>query len=288
VPFAGALDGPNGLLALVAAAVTYRLVNNGLIVAVIVATNPGRPVRAALGQAIDQLMLAGAVGLGSGIAVVMTAQPWWTPLLIVTVLALHGGLLMPHFRDASRSDAKTGLFNAAFWAKLMSDELVRSRRLGGTVGVLVLDLDHFKRVNDSYGHLAGDVVLRAVADAIKHSVRGHDMVGRYGGEEFTVLLPELDVHGVRHAAERVRAAVARVAVSAPGLDRNEQVIGGLTASVGAAVFPDHAEDGTSLLLAADAALYEAKRAGRDRTRIAGERSRRVCLGLRGHHPDQVS
>jgi diguanylate cyclase (GGDEF)-like protein len=111
------------------------------------------------------------------------------------------------------------------------------------------------------------------ADAIKHSVRGHDIVGRYGGEEFTVLLSGLDVEDVRRAAERVRAAVARLVVSAPDLDGNERVIGGLTASVGAAVFPDHAEDGTSLLLAADAALYDAKGAGRDRTRIAGEKRR---------------
>jgi diguanylate cyclase (GGDEF)-like protein len=269
-PFAAALDGPSGLLAVVAAGVAYRVVNYGLIVVVIVATNPGRPVRAALGPATDQLMLAGAVGLGSGIAVVMAARPWWTPLLIVTVLALHVGLLMPQFRDASRSDAKTGLFNAAFWAKLLGDELDRSRRLDGTLGVLMLDLDHFKQVNDSYGHLAGDIVLRAVADAIKHSVRGHDMVGRYGGEEFAIVLPGLDVDDVRAAAERMRAAVAGLAVTAPDLGGNERVIGGLTASVGAAVFPSHAQDRTSLLLAADAALYEAKNAGRDRIRIAGQ------------------
>jgi diguanylate cyclase (GGDEF)-like protein len=272
-PFAAALSGPTGLLAVIAAGVVYRVINDGLVTVALMGIYPGRSLRAALSPAADQLMVGGAVGLGAGLAVVLIAQPWWTPLLIITVLALHTGLLMPQFRDASRSDAKTGLFNAAFWVKLMGHELARSRRLGGTVGVLVLDLDHFKRVNDSYGHLAGDVVLRAVADAIKHSVRGHDIVGRYGGEEFTVLLPGLDVDDVRRAAERMRAAVARLAVSAPDLEGNERVIGGLTASVGVAVFPDHAEDGTSLLLAADAALYDAKGAGRDRTRIAGEKRR---------------
>ena len=270
VSFTGALDGPTGLLVVVAAGAAYRVINHGLVVIVILATNLDRPVRAAVGPATDQLMLAGAVGLGSGIAIVMTARPWWTPLLIVTVLALHTGLLMPQFRDASRSDAKTGLFDAVFWAKLVSDELDRSQRLGGTLGVLLLDLDHFKRVNDGYGHLAGDVVLRAVADAIKHSVRGHDMVGRYGGEEFAVVLPGMGTEDVRGAAERVRAAVAGLTVAVPDLHGRTRMIGGLTASVGAAVFPEHGTDRTSLLLAADAALYDAKTAGRDCTRIAGE------------------
>jgi diguanylate cyclase (GGDEF)-like protein len=273
--FAAGLDGPEGLLAVVAAGVVYRLVNHGLVVAVILATNLDRPVRTALGPPTDQLMLAGAVGLGSGIAVVMIARPWWTPLLIVTVLALHTGLLMPQFRDASRSDAKTGLFDAVFWAKLVADELDRSRRLGGTTAVLLLDLDHFKHVNDAYGHLAGDMVLRAVADALKRSVRGHDMVGRYGGEEFAIVMPGLGLADVRTAAERVRTAVAAVSVTVFDLDQVERVVTGLTASIGASVFPVHGQDRTSLLVAADAALYEAKTAGRDCTRVAGEASRSI-------------
>jgi diguanylate cyclase (GGDEF)-like protein len=267
-PFAMALDGPLGLAAVVAAAVAYRLVNYALVVTAILATNLDRPARTALGNANDQLMMAGAVGLGGGVSVVMTAQPWLTPLLVVTVLGLHMGLLLPQFRDASRNDAKTGLFDAVFWAKLVTDELDRARRLDGTTAVLVIDLDHFKRVNDRHGHLAGDAVLRAVSEAIKHSVRGHDMVGRYGGEEFAVVLPGLGVADARPAAERIRAAIAELKVTTPDLDGIERVIGGLTASVGAAVFPEHGTDRTTLLLAADAALYEAKDSGRDCVRVA--------------------
>ena len=275
-------SGPGGLLAVLAAGTVYRAVNYGLVVAVILATNLDRPVRKALGPATDQLMLAGAVGLGGGVAVVMTARPWWTPLLIVTVLALHAGLLMPQFRDASRSDAKTGLLDPVFWAKLVSDELDRAGRTHGTVGILLLDLDHFKRVNDGYGHLAGDVVLRAVADAIKRSVRGRDRVGRYGGEEFAIVLPGLSMDDVRQAAERVRTTVAELSVTVFDFEGNERDVAGLTASVGASVYPVHGTDRTSLLLAADAALYEAKTAGRDRVQVAGER-----LRLPTHHPDQV-
>lgn len=274
-PFAMTLSGPVGLVAVVAGGLAYRLVNYSLVVGVILATNPDRPARKALGTGSDQLMIAGAIGLGTGFAVMLTTQPWWTPLLILTVLALHTGLLLPHFRDASRTDAKTGLFEPMFWAELMSDELDRSQRLNGTLGVLLLDLDYFKRVNDTYGHLAGDIVLRAVADALKHSVRGHDMVGRYGGEEFAVVLPGLGVADVRAAAERARAAIAELAVTVPDLYGDTRVVSGLTASVGAAVFPVHGTDRTSLLLAADAALYDAKTAGRDRTCLAGETSKSV-------------
>lgn len=270
-PFATALDGPLGLAAVLAAGLLYRLVNYGLVVLVLLATNPDQPARKALGRAGDQLMIAGAVCLGTGFAVVAVARPWLTPLLIVTVLALHSGLLLPQFRDASRTDAKTGLYAPTFWAELASDELDRARRLDGRLGVLLLDLDHFKRVNDRHGHLAGDEVLRAVAVAIRSAVREDDLVGRYGGEEFAVVLPGLGADDVYLAAERVRDAVARLRVPTRDLDGTERVVAGLTASVGASAFPEHGPDHTSLLLAADAALYQAKNAGRDCTRVAAGR-----------------
>jgi diguanylate cyclase (GGDEF)-like protein len=159
-----------------------------------------------------------------------------------------------------------------FWADLVNDELNRSRRVGSTSAVLLLDLDHFKRVNDAYGHLAGDMVLRGVADAIRRAVRGHDVVGRYGGEEFAILLPGIGINDVRQAAERVRVAVAELEVAVVDLDGKERVVSGLTASVGAAVFPMHGDERTSLLLAMDSALYDAKTAGRDCARVAGESS----------------
>jgi diguanylate cyclase (GGDEF)-like protein len=267
-PYAPVLAGPVGLAAVVAAAAVYRLVNYALVVTAILATNLDRPARSALGNAIDQLMMAGAVGLGGGVAVVMTTQPWLTPLLVLTVLGLHMGLLVPQFREASRNDSKTGLFNSMFWANLVAEEMDNARRFDGTMAVLVIDLDHFKRVNDRHGHLAGDAVLLAVSETIKQSVRAHDIVGRYGGEEFAVALPGITANAVVPAAERIRAAIADMRVTIVDLDGVERVVSGLTASIGAGVFPDHGTDRTTLVRNADAALYEAKAEGRDRTRLA--------------------
>jgi diguanylate cyclase (GGDEF)-like protein len=267
-PFAGQLDGPIGLVAVVAAGLLYRLINYSLVVGAIIATNPDKPARAALGNGSDQLSIAAAIGLATAIAMIMPSRPWLTPLLIVTVLALHMGLLLPQFRAASRTDSKTRLLDPTFWTQLAGNELDRARRLGGTLGIMLLDLDRFKQINDTYGHIAGDAVLRAAADAIRHSVRGYDPICRYGGEEFGVILPGLSAEGVATTAERIRRSVSELSVTTVDLTGSVRTICGLTASVGAAVYPDHGCDASSLLLAADAALYEAKASGRNRTRIA--------------------
>ncbi|RDI32067.1 GGDEF domain-containing protein [Lentzea flaviverrucosa] len=262
------VDGPLGLLALTGAGLVYWLVNYALVVGAIVMTNRDQPARAALGNASDQLIILASIGLGSVLAIMMTSRPWLTPLLLLTVLALHMGLLLPQFRVAARTDSKTGLVDATFWHDVAGREIERARRLLSTVGVLILDLDHFKQINDTYGHLAGDRVLRAVADALKHSVRSYDLVGRFGGEEFAVLLPGVSTEEVRATAERIRFEIASLHIVA--LDRlgESQVVAGLTASVGAAVFPDSATDLSPLLLAADEALYQAKNNGRDRVATA--------------------
>ncbi|WIX93545.1 GGDEF domain-containing protein [Amycolatopsis sp. DG1A-15b] len=159
------------------------------------------------------------------------------------------------------------LADATWWHDVAERELERARRLGDHVGVLLLDLDHFKDINDRFGHLTGDAVLRAVADVVRGCVRGHgpDLAGRWGGEEFVVLLPGLDPADLRAAAERIRAAIAAIAIR--GVDRRtgEAVVIRLTASVGAAMFPDHGGDLTTVLLAVDDAVYRAKDRGRDQT-----------------------
>jgi len=262
------LTGPRGLVALVLAGFVYWFVNYALVVLAIVMTNRQNTVRTALGHASDQLIIAASIGLGSGFAIIMTARPWLTPMLLLTVLALHMGLLLPQFRIAAHTDSKTGLVDAAWWSDRAADQLDRARRLARTVGVLMIDLDHFKEVNDCYGHLAGDQVLTAVAEAVRHSVRSVDLVGRWGGEEFAVLVPAVGVEELNAAAERVRAAVQALTVDIHDLEGQEVTVKGLTVSIGAGVYPASGAELSDLLLAVDGALFQAKRQGRNRTVMA--------------------
>ncbi len=268
-PFVAALTGPYGTVAVLAAGLVYRAVNYLLVIGAIIATHPDQPARISLGPPSDQLIIAAAIGLGYGIAVFAVDRPWSMPILLITVLALHLGLLLPQLREASRTDAKTGLVDAAWWTGTAERELERAGRLDSPVGVLMLDLDHFKHINDQYGHLAGDAVLRAVADTLHHSVRSYDLVGRWGGEEFVILLPGIDAPEIADTAERVRAAVSVLRVATTDRTGTRVTITGLTASLGAGTYPATATELSPLLLAVDDALYRAKHGGRDQVQQAG-------------------
>ena len=130
---------------------------------------------------------------------------------------------------------------------------------------LLIDLDHFKRVNDSLGHEAGDIVLTAVGNLLRGNVRGSDIACRYGGEEFALILPDTGADAARRRAEDIRLAISTLS-----LIYARQPLGRVTASFGIAVFPDHAQDTDDLLRVADTALYAAKGAGRNRI-VIGQR-----------------
>ena len=158
----------------------------------------------------------------------------------------------------SAEDALTGLPNRRAFEEALAREVARARRVRAPLGLVALDVDHFKRVNDTHGHAAGDAVLREVAARIAAAARAGDLVARIGGEEFAALLGGADLSAAAEAAERIRARVreAPVAVAA-GLAL------AVTVSAGVAAL-EPGEDGAALLARADARLYEAKRAGRDR------------------------
>jgi diguanylate cyclase (GGDEF)-like protein len=164
----------------------------------------------------------------------------------------------------SRIDTKTGLLNAATWEGEAAAEIARAVRTRSPLSVALIDIDHFKAVNDTHGHLAGDSVLRAVSDALRDQLREYDVVGRFGGEEFVVLLPQTDEADALSIAERLRAHVA--ALSIPVQDGAAYVR--LTISIGVAALDAVGGEVTDLLTAADAALYFAKEAGRNRTHVA--------------------
>ena len=160
------------------------------------------------------------------------------------------------------TDELTGLSNHRRFQEVMDQELERAKRFGQDLGLVMLDIDHFKSFNDTYGHPQGDVVLREVARVLRASSREIDEPARYGGEEMAVALPQTDLEGAYLFAERVRTALAALRI--PRLDGDGPPLR-VTASFGAAVMPGNANDREALIAAADAALYEAKRTGRNRT-----------------------
>ena len=162
-------------------------------------------------------------------------------------------------RTQSIRDPLTGLYNRRYLEEMLEREIRRAVRAEQSLGILMLDLDHFKKINDTYGHDAGDAVLRETASFLVKSIRAEDIVCRFGGEEFVVILPTAGLESARSRAERIRSKLREVIVLHQG-----QSVGVITVSVGVSALPTHGTCGKDLLQAADAALYCAKREGRDR------------------------
>ncbi len=168
-------------------------------------------------------------------------------------------------RHQSLRDPLTGLFNRRYVEAALEQEVQRAARESQPFSVLMMDVDHFKRFNDTHGHEAGDEVLRAIARLLGQQIRGSDVASRIGGEELLVLLPGAGADGARKRADELRAAIALLEVAHLGAD-----VGPVTISIGVATFPEHGERADALLRAADDALYRAKRAGRNRVVLAGD------------------
>ena len=164
------------------------------------------------------------------------------------------------------TDGLTGLYNRRHMQEVLLVERRRAHRYGHPLSVIMLDVDSFKTYNDTYGHVQGDVLLRMAADILRESVRGVDIVGRYGGEEFIIVLPETPSSEAYQAAERLRLAVARTVF--PGFLADPDLVVFKTISLGVATFPDNTDDPQALVTLADNALYRAKRGGRNQTVMA--------------------
>jgi len=173
-----------------------------------------------------------------------------------TALALQNAWLLAHIRALAATDGLTGIANRRTFDIELEREFSRTERGNLSLSVLLLDIDHFKRHNDEYGHQQGDLTLQRVAKTIAEGARGADLAARYGGEEFVVILPNCDLAGATASAERLRAQIA--ASGEPPV----------TASIGVATYALHGSSAAAMLRAADEALYESKRAGRDRVTAA--------------------
>lgn len=176
----------------------------------------------------------------------------------MAAMAISGLHLREKLESQSIRDGLTSLFNRSFMEIALERELTRASRQAKQVAVMMLDIDHFKQFNDSFGHEAGDVVLREVADAMRLGVRGEDIVCRFGGEEFVIIMPEITTRAALERAELLRRMVSDLALRYHG-----QLLRQVTISVGVAMYPDHADLPDELLRTADHALYAAKHKGRN-------------------------
>jgi diguanylate cyclase (GGDEF)-like protein/PAS domain S-box-containing protein len=177
-------------------------------------------------------------------------------------LALGNLKLRESLRNQSICDSLTGLFNRRYMEESLEREFSRAARKKSTVAILMVDIDHFKRFNDTFGHQAGDALLRALGDLLKRHTRGQDIACRFGGEEFVLVLTDANLNGAMQRAEILRQQVKELSVEYAG-----QLLGAISVSIGVAVYPEHGATMIDVMRASDQALYRAKREGRDRVAV---------------------
>lgn len=210
----------------------------------------------AQGEALGVLHFQATEGMAAVADSEMSLQTTFAGQIGLSVANIR---LREALRSQSIKDPLTGLYNRRFLTEMMDREIRRAARAEQSLGVLMLDLDHFKKFNDTYGHDAGDTILREAASFLTRSIRIEDTVCRFGGEEFVIILPTADLNAAHTRAERIRSKLHELTVLHQG-----QSLGMITVSVGIATLPQHGTSAKELLEAADAALYRAKRGGRDR------------------------
>jgi diguanylate cyclase (GGDEF)-like protein len=203
--------------------------------------------------------------LGVGVAFLWGENPWLVPFVLAPLLIVHRSLSVPLLEAEARVDPKTGLFNARHFSTCLESEFGRAQRFARPLAVVMADLDLLREVNNTYGHLAGDAVLRTVAEVLRSELRHYDVPARFGGEEFAVVLPETGAEEASEIAERIRRAVAARRIE---VETATEPIG-VTISIGVAAYPLDAETRTDLVHQADVAVYRAKLQGRNRVVRAG-------------------
>jgi diguanylate cyclase (GGDEF)-like protein len=255
------LTRPTVVLTAVGCAAMFAVLSSGVQAVARHLANPSAPLVATIRD--RESLLLDLTETCVGILVAITCALSFLLLLVALppVILLQRCLMHQQLAAAARTDPKTGLLNATAWQREADAEVARAQRSGVPLALLLVDVDHFKRVNDRHGHLIGDQVLRALAAELRQQVRESDVVGRFGGEEFTVLLPRTDATEACRIADRLRTSASLLRVCAA-----ESKIK-VTVSIGVAVLGQHGGDLFELLAAADLALYRAKDAGRDTVRL---------------------
>src|SRR3954452_19485302 len=274
------VTGGSGLglvVSMVAGAAAYVATDTvlcGLAISLII---PGSSRRDAVGGLDDLSTDATAATLGCLLAAACLISPWFAFVAIPITLTAQRALLLGQLESEAQTDPKTSLGRIDWWRRRTEEMLRTSRAQREPMAVLLIDIDHFKQVNDRHGHLVGDEALRAVATILRSAIRAKDVIGRFGGEEFVIALPDTGVDEATITADRLRNAVSASPLAAmcagvlddPDLDPDTFH---LTVSIGVAVYPADGITIDDLLLRADRAMYAAKAAGRNRVRLAADLS----------------
>ncbi len=198
--------------------------------------------------------------LGLAVAAFLHLNPWLIPFAVAPLLLIHRSLAIPQLQAQARIDPKTGLFNARHFTVVMEDELSRAQRFQRPMSLIMADLDLLRDINNTYGHLAGDAVLRGISEVFRQQLRHYDVPARFGGEEFSILLPETPPEEAQEIADRIRRAVAARLFE---VETSSEPIRA-TISMGIASFPRNGNDMNELVHKADLAVYRAKLQGRNR------------------------
>nr|WP_323806967.1 GGDEF domain-containing protein [Amycolatopsis methanolica] len=224
--------------------------------------------RTVLGSPADNVLEAITIGLGAVTAILLVIMPPTVAIMAVVTVVFNRLAEIEQLQADVRTDPKTQVANMRGWTESAERALTRAAKAADPLAILMIDLDHFKWINDTFGHPAGDDVLRNLAQLLDEVTRPSDVVGRFGGEEFLVLLPDTDQAAATVAGERIRSAVAGLQIRTTNKRGDQTLVSERTASIGVAVFPDHGDTLPTLMQAADAAVYEAKEGGRNQVRIA--------------------
>ncbi|GAA4538706.1 GGDEF domain-containing protein [Amycolatopsis samaneae] len=255
----------DGVTIVCAAAIAFFVVNTVLTGLGLYLADPGSATaESCLGGMDDNLLELSTLCVGGLLVMVLQNEPLLSVLVILPLYVLQRSMLVKRLEELATTDQKTQLLNAATWQDGAQREISRAEREGGGFGALMIDLDHFKRINDTYGHLAGDDVLKAVAAAVKAETRAHDLVGRFGGEEFVALLPATSKEDAIVTAERIRRRVSELVIDTRTNEGETVAIERQTASIGVASYPLDGSSVEEVMASADAAVYAAKHGGRNR------------------------
>jgi diguanylate cyclase (GGDEF)-like protein/putative nucleotidyltransferase with HDIG domain len=258
----GVISNPDARFAVagLAAAVAYVAVNH-FFVAVILKLARGHAFRETGLFSVESLSIDLVLAvLGVSLAAFWHLNPWLIFAALAPLVVVHRSLAVPQLQAEARVDPKTGLYNARYFATTLAAEIARAARFERPMSLIMADLDLLRDINNSYGHLAGDAVLQGIAEIFRSQLRHYDVPARFGGEEFSILLPETPPDQALEIAERIRRAVAEREFEVETAAEPVRA----TVSIGVAAFPKDGSDANELIHQADLAVYRAKLQGRNR------------------------